>query len=252
MYFGTLAASYDTLYKSKDYQLEARFISKVARDYLVNQTSSLSILDFGCGTGNHGIFLSKDFGQYIGIDPSPEMLSIAKEKLDNCGNVTLLKSLSQLDDLIGKKIDVLCFLFSVIGHIGPQEALANVLRQVVPMLSKKSLLIFDFWDREKLDNDYGVLRKREFKLEDRSFSKFSKGIVNVDLGQVIVETSIVDNLTGKEIQSQTNTVYAFSSVQLKNLLNEFGFIVEMNAEDGKNGTPRIDCKSRWIIGTRFN
>ncbi|MDY8135938.1 class I SAM-dependent methyltransferase [Aquimarina sp. 2201CG5-10] len=61
---------------------------------LLNVTNPKSILVVGCGTGNEMLALanSKNDWSITGIDPSPEMISIAKKKLLSLSNIQLIEA----------------------------------------------------------------------------------------------------------------------------------------------------------------
>ena len=70
--------SYDLLYEEKDYDGECTLIEQIIRDY--SKIPVHSILDLGCGTGNHSLRLAERGYDVTGVDRSNEVLDIAKEK----------------------------------------------------------------------------------------------------------------------------------------------------------------------------
>ena len=71
--FEKYAEYYDLLYEDKDYPAESNFIHTLIQEHF---STAESILDLGCGTGNHALALL-NFGYRItGIDKSK--LSIKK------------------------------------------------------------------------------------------------------------------------------------------------------------------------------
>jgi SAM-dependent methyltransferase len=250
MYEGEIALSYDALYGGKDYANESKFLIYAAETYFKSDTANLTVLDFGCGTGNHGKFLSKKFNIYIGLDKSNKMLEVAQGKIGREKNVVLVNNLSELDETQNSKFDVVLFLFSVIGHIGPINNLRVTLELLLPKLSEKSMIILDFWDKNKLSQEYGILRKKHFVFRGKEYTKVSQGEVDIQSGRVRVQTLIEEKITNRPIESQVSSVYAFSSYEIRKLFLDLGFVIALDTEDGQSGTPLIDSKSRWIIATR--
>src|SRR2546426_874449 len=77
--FGSIYADcYDVLYQEKDYEAECDLIERLLRTYGDGNISS--ILDLGCGTGNHAIPLSARGFEVIGVDRSASMLAQARKK----------------------------------------------------------------------------------------------------------------------------------------------------------------------------
>ncbi|WP_299156247.1 class I SAM-dependent methyltransferase [uncultured Tenacibaculum sp.] len=67
------------------------FLSKLPD--LLSETKNKDLLVAGCGTGNEIVCFVKNSKQWsiTGVDPSPEMIIQAKEKLKNYNNVNLIK-----------------------------------------------------------------------------------------------------------------------------------------------------------------
>ena len=79
MVFQDYAQYYDVIYQKKSYQRECNFILNLASLYGAKNVKT--ILDLGCGTGNHLLpFLKKGYDA-SGVDCSREMLSLAREKI---------------------------------------------------------------------------------------------------------------------------------------------------------------------------
>ena len=67
---------YDLLYQDKDYQSETQFLNSLLKSYGVVQGK---ILELGCGTGKHAIFLASLGYEILGIDISHEMIELANK-----------------------------------------------------------------------------------------------------------------------------------------------------------------------------
>src|SRR3989344_49475 len=76
--FKKYAKYYDDLYQEKNYEAECDFLKKIFQRY--SKKKILTILDLGCGTGNHDFVLGKRGYKVTGVDFSKEMVAIAKEK----------------------------------------------------------------------------------------------------------------------------------------------------------------------------
>lgn len=60
------AGAYDTLYKHKDYEAECDLIEGLLK--LHGHEASKSILDLGCGTGNHAVILARRGYEVAGVE----------------------------------------------------------------------------------------------------------------------------------------------------------------------------------------
>jgi len=143
------ADSYDLFYADKNYEAECDMIEEVFKKY--GDGPIKTILDLGCGTGNHAIPLAKRGYEVTGIDISPDMLKIAKKKVSNLQPSTfnfqpilLQGDIRSLD--LGKKFDAVLMMFAVLGYQTSNENVLSALRTVQRHLRpKKGLFIFDVW-----------------------------------------------------------------------------------------------------------
>ena len=78
--FGAVyAQQYDLLYKDKNYDAEVALLERLFQAHALEGNS---VLDLGCGTGQHAIRLAKRGFDVTGVDRSPEMLRIARVKAE--------------------------------------------------------------------------------------------------------------------------------------------------------------------------
>ncbi len=104
--YSVLAKYYDDIYSDKNYKKEAEFIRKVLERYNVE-----TVLDVGCGTGNHMAELEKYGFKCEGLDISAEMLSVAREKVKG----SLFRA-DMRDFNLGKTYDAIICMFAVFNY----------------------------------------------------------------------------------------------------------------------------------------
>src|SRR6266567_2075812 len=76
--FGNLARYYDALHRTRDYARETEFVSVVFRKF--GGSTATRTLELFCGTGGHSILAARHGLDVVGLDISPEMLDIARQK----------------------------------------------------------------------------------------------------------------------------------------------------------------------------
>ena len=118
--FGAVYAdSYDLFYQEKDYTEETRQLESIFKTY---NTTVHSILDLGCGTGNHAFPLAQRGYEVVGVDRSAPMLARARSKLLNTDlNGRLVFQHADIGAVnLGKSFDVVLMMFAVLGypHVG--------------------------------------------------------------------------------------------------------------------------------------
>lgn len=129
--YDELARWYDPLYAAtgKDHAAEARALLDVAQRLGVRPTS---VLDVACGTGQHLATFHEVADDVVGLDHSPAMLDVARERLPE---VPLRHGDMRRFDL-ERTFDLVTCLFSAIGHVRDESdldaAVAAMARHVAP------------------------------------------------------------------------------------------------------------------------
>ena len=111
--FQKYAEYYDAVYFDKSYKEECNFINKIFKSFSKNPVRT--VLDVGCGTGEHAILLAKSGYEILGIDSSKMMIENAKKKADDLSVDFRVMDMTKLN--LGKKFDACVCMFDVINYI---------------------------------------------------------------------------------------------------------------------------------------
>ena len=127
---------------------------------LLSQTNQKNLLVVGCGTGNEiaRFVQAPEQWKITGIDPSPEMISQAREKLHTYDNVTLIKGLvSDLD--VENKYSVATLLL-VLHFLDDNGNKLNLLKDIAKRLgSGATLVLLDITgDENQIKQNLKVLK----------------------------------------------------------------------------------------------
>jgi len=136
---GLYAEAYDALYGDKDYAAECDLIERL---FATREGGVASVLDLGCGTGNHAIPLAARGYRVTGVDRSADMIAAAAAKAGD-GVVFRTGDIREVD--LGRRFDAVLMMFAVLGY---QTADRDVLAALVTArrhLEAGGLLIFDVW-----------------------------------------------------------------------------------------------------------
>jgi predicted TPR repeat methyltransferase len=157
------AESYEAEITENGYATPARMADALAK--LIDD-KTISILDFGCGTGLSGLaFQHAGFTSIHGADPSPEMLTFAETK-------GLYQTLTELDVKTSPPFAIGKFdVIAAVGVVGTGAAPVEVLDDLLALLTKGQKLIFSF-------NDH-TLEAPEFPTRVETF--ITSGSVNLVL-----------------------------------------------------------------------
>ncbi|MBF0117645.1 MAG: class I SAM-dependent methyltransferase [Desulfobacterales bacterium] len=138
---------YDQFYYDKNYNDECDLIEKIISNHLDFQPKT--ILDLGCGTGNHAILLSHRNYQVTGVDQSEHMIIHAKKKALISSSdfkfqpIFIEKNFRDMD--LGKEFDLVIMMFGVLGYQIKNEDLLSALKTVRLHLKPGGIFISDIW-----------------------------------------------------------------------------------------------------------
>lgn len=134
--FELYSAYYNLLYHDKDYYSEAKYISETIKNYNLD---AKTILEFGSGTGGHGLILQKMGYDIYGLERSEQMVEEAKLREFPCERADISNF------ILNRTFDVVISLFHVISYINDNSSLENVFRNAAKSLNCGGLFIFDVW-----------------------------------------------------------------------------------------------------------
>ncbi len=175
------ARYYDRLMQDAAYEQRAKRICALLRSCGVCKGD---ILDIACGTGSLTLPLLREGYSLIGVDQSPEMLQIAREKCEEAGFAPLLicQEMQSLD-LYGTVDGAICMLDSL-NHLPDEIALEQTFARLRLFLAPGAVLLFD------VNTPY----KHESILGDNSFVLEEEGLLCIWRNFYEPETQSVDIL----------------------------------------------------------
>src|SRR5437867_1827851 len=141
--YGRFARYYDIIYHGLvNYEGDVNFLEAVFRRYRVKPRT---ILDLGCGTGNHDIPLARRGYRVTGLDQSSAMLSVARKKTAESRVRVRFVRADMRSFRFGKQFDAVLCMFGAFGYILPRRDVVRALRSVRAHLGPGGLFIFEFW-----------------------------------------------------------------------------------------------------------
>jgi SAM-dependent methyltransferase len=141
------ADAYDLLYRDKDYAAECDLIERLFQTY--GDGSIASVLDLGCGTGNHSLLLDQRGYEVVGVDRSASMLALARGKAaksdqSSDGRETFYQGDIRNFDL-QRLFDAVLIMFAVLGYQLENSDVLSALKTARRHLRLGGLLMFDVW-----------------------------------------------------------------------------------------------------------
>jgi SAM-dependent methyltransferase len=139
----TYSQAYDVLYQDKDYGAECDLIEHIFKRYAAKTVQS--VLDIGCGTGNHSVELASRGYRVVGIDRSQEMLALALAKA-NAHDLPVFFHQGDIRQFeLKKTFDCCLMMFAVLGYQTKNTDIIFALNSARKHLVTDGLLIADIW-----------------------------------------------------------------------------------------------------------
>lgn len=138
--YSHLAAIYDEVMSDIPYGEWSAFVEELC---LLHDKRPRTALDLACGTGNFSLLLEERGLSVVGVDPSPDMLRVARRKARERGSrVRFVEGgLPGLPEL--GRFDLATCIFDSINYIPEKAALVESLRAVSRALLPGGVFIFD-------------------------------------------------------------------------------------------------------------
>lgn len=135
--YESLVQWYEDLYCDKfQTEKELHFLEEILKRY-----KKKTILDVGCGTGRHVIGLVKRGFDAYGLDKSKEMITIAKNKINDGEKRFFVKDMRKISS--DKRFDVILSMFTTFAYLTNPEDILTTLKNFYKILDKKGILLLD-------------------------------------------------------------------------------------------------------------
>jgi len=137
------ARYYDLIYHGLvNYEGDVDFLENVFQRFHIDPKT---VLDLGCGTGNHDLPLARRGYRVTGIDRSREMLSLARKKGATLRPRPRFVHADMRSFRLGERFDVAICMFGAFGYLLTQRDALQSLRSIRTHLEPKGFFVFEFW-----------------------------------------------------------------------------------------------------------
>ncbi len=217
------ASAYDAFYAEKDYDAECDLIEGAFRRYASRPVSS--VLDLGCGTGNHALRLARRGYNMTGVDLSPEMLRRAETKAVDAGLRIGWREGDVRSVEAGGRFDAALLMFAVLGYQHTNDDVLATFANVRRHLRPGGLLVFDAWYGPGVLVDPPGSRSRVVETEDGPLMRAVTSELDVrrHLCSVHYRLCRMDGDRALDVAEETHVVRYFFPMELEMLLEVSGF-----------------------------
>ncbi len=212
---------YDLLYSDKDYAEECQFVCELFEKYSTSGNSK-DVLDFGCGTGSHAVEFSKRGFSVLGVDNSPAMLALAKEKAGREGAGALFQPTPPQ----GKQFDLIVSLFAVVNYLDGEESLLACLRYFSGMLKPTGLLIIETWNGDVVPLQYEKEKTKRVDFDGGQIERRTTVMLNAEQRRLEINFEVFQDPGRKYLFSESHWMHYYSRKKIERLFHQAGLVVE--------------------------
>jgi SAM-dependent methyltransferase len=222
------ADHYDLLYKEKDYESECDLIEQAFLRY--SKEPVKTILDMGCGTGNHLFPLAKRGYQLHGVDLSEHMLAnaIKKSQSETFNHSPVFSHGDMRKVELGEKFDAILMMFAVLGYQLTNQDVLSTLDTVRKHLKPGGLFIFDVWYGPAVLAERPSQRIKVIPILDGKIIRAASGSLD-NIHQICDVKYHLWHILGDKMVSETEEVHRvrfFFAQELALFLSSCGFMLQ--------------------------
>lgn len=237
------AEVYDLLYHGfVDYEGDVSFLQRIFRRYMHRRPRSL--LDLGCGTGNHALpFLRRGF-EVTGLDESARMLAVARRKARAERLPLRLVQGDMRAFRLGRAFDVAVSMFGAFGYVLPDRDVLGCLRSVRRHLAPDGLFVFEYWQTSGVRP--GIQSWMHRKGKDREVLRLSEGQFDSKRSQLEMDFRFFVFRDGRVLDrfNERHVVRTYARPEMGRLVRRTGFdrlaefAVTPGQKDFRRATPK--------------
>lgn len=229
--YSRMATYYDTIYHAiVDYKGECELLEKLFRKHFNQEIGS--ILDVGCGTGNHSMILAERGYRVVGIDASEAMLQVARRKLHRNGSDPKFRKMDMRRITLNERFDAAVILFGGFTYLLQNSDVESCFISIRNHLNKPGLLIFEFWHSSGMfpaaATSYG--HRPWDRFEDQTGNRLLIRLATTrydpltNLLNVIFDHYVIDRKTRMMIDQfqETHLMRTYNITEIERLLHESG------------------------------
>jgi SAM-dependent methyltransferase len=255
--YGRFARYYDAVYEGMlDYRADCDYLERLFRRALHRRPRS--VLDLGCGTGNHAVELARRGHDVLGLDRSNAQLAVARQKV--CGTrfpVTFVQG-DMARFRLRRQFDAAICMFGGFGYLLTDRDVRSHFGCVRDHLAPDGTYVFEFWQASAVIPGHRswLARDRPYRLLrlDESTYDSAKHRLTFDFHFYVFRgKAVVDRF------SESHALRVHTIREIRKLLSESGFSLaaayggtatEHGFTSPKKNTFRITAVARPMANSR--
>ena len=249
--FSLEARFYDKIWGKRDYDADVKFLADFFRKYHCR-----SVIDIGCGTGNHALRLSKMGYQVTGVDVSSTMLEIAKAKDKEAKIKFIQGDMKKLEKVVpkGQRFDAAICLGQVFSHLMTNKDVQALLNRLHKILKQNGLFVFSARNAKKINEEYLNKLRLDHMINEEKLQLLILTYNTRDLqdSNIIVWNPIylIKQNSKVDLQIREHKLRWFKFSTLKKIITEKGFkIVAIYSGPIKEKFKEEEHTDMWFVTT---
>ncbi|WP_172369325.1 class I SAM-dependent methyltransferase [Sporosarcina jiandibaonis] len=234
--YAEFASVYDELMSEIPYDTYVELIN-LAGDGIAGK----KILDVGCGTGLLSVKLAKLDGLVTGVDLSPDMLSIARDRARSLNlPVTFVEQpMQQLNGF--SNFDMAVIAIDSLNYVIEEEAVLQTFRNIYNSLKVGGVLLFDVHSTYKMDV---IFMESPFIFDNKRISYIWTTEAGDEPHSVYSELAFFNQMENDLYKRFDEVHYqrTFSVLDYVAMLTEVGFSIERIFSDWQDLPPNFDSE----------
>jgi SAM-dependent methyltransferase len=172
---------YNLFYEDKDYKAEAAYVGGL----LTKFGRGRRVLEFGSGTGKHGLLLAEKGFDIYGIELSESMVAKAKASGYPCevGDITSRRVSGPFDAVIS--------LFHVLSYLTANDQIVAAFRNAALHVVPGGIFLFDVWYTPAVLSQRPETRMKRLENETCKVTRFAEPTVRSEVNVVDVRYTVM-------------------------------------------------------------
>lgn len=234
--FGNYSRYYNLLYRDKDYAAETDYIQSIFERFADQKPQTL--LELGCGTGNHAFLLSRKGFSVFGVDRSEQMIEAGLQRQKEERTNVEFSAGDIREVRLDRHFDVVLSLFHVISYQTENQSLENAFATARAHLKPGGLFLFDVWYGPAVLTERPSVRIKRLKDETIAITRLAEPELHAERNAVDVNYELqMENLqTGeREVIRETHHMRYLFQPEIEYMLQKTGFSELLHSEEWLTG-----------------
>jgi SAM-dependent methyltransferase len=196
MHFKDYANYYNLLYKDKNYREEVDYINRLINKH---NPGARTLIDLGCGTGNHAFEFERSGLHTTGVDLSAQMIAVANKNKAEKGSEAVFYEGDIRSYRSGSRYDCVVSLFHVMSYQTTNADLSKAFDTAKQLMENDGIFIFDCWYGPGVHTDLPASRTKIFEDELLKVTRKSSSLIDFNRSTVDVKFNVtIENKITKE------------------------------------------------------